>query len=57
MNGWHASVDAAQTLLSLSRTKDLKPGEIAGYLYEAVVAITRAINEVETKPHDDREGI
>ena len=54
---WHASVDAAQTLLSLAREKDdagvMERAKIAGYLYEAVVAITRAINELERPRNDE----
>jgi hypothetical protein len=49
MKHWRDHVDDAQTLLNLAQARGAFPVKAQECLYEAMIAITRAINELEGK--------
>jgi len=56
MSYWRDYVDQAQTLLGLVQEDGPVPAKKLDCLYEAMVAITRAINELEGQEAYGRHG-
>jgi hypothetical protein len=56
MSYWRDYVDQAQTLLGLVQEDGPVPAKRLDCLYEAMVAITRAINELEGQEAYGRHG-
>lgn len=53
MKRWRSHVESAERLLGLAVARGDVPVKTLDCLYEAVVEITRAINELETSHDDD----